>query len=73
MNPHYSMVIQWSDEDRAFIVTLPEFDDNQTHGDTYQEAVQNGQEALELLIETYRADGLSLPEPRVLKCAPTVA
>ena len=25
MTPHYSMVIQWSDEDQTFVVSLPEF------------------------------------------------
>src|SRR5258707_7220194 len=63
MNSHYSMEIHWSDEDHAFIVTLPEFPVCQTHGATYDEAVKNGQEALELIIETYRADGRELPEP----------
>src|SRR5438093_7862525 len=35
----YSMVIQWSDEDEAYIVSLPEFGGCKTHGATYQEAV----------------------------------
>ena len=64
MNCHYSMVLQWSDEDQAFLVTLPEFDrSSQTHGSTYEEAARNGSEVLELLIETYHAEGRPLPAP----------
>ena len=25
---HYSMIIQWSDEERLFLVTIPEFSDH---------------------------------------------
>jgi predicted RNase H-like HicB family nuclease len=28
---HYSMVIQWSDEDHAYMVSVPEFPGNFTH------------------------------------------
>jgi antitoxin HicB len=65
----YSMIIQWSDEDQAYIVTLPEFSNCRTHGETYEEAVKNGEEVLELLIETYREDGKPLPEPNLLQAA----
>jgi predicted RNase H-like HicB family nuclease len=67
MIPHYSMEINWSDEDQAFVVTLPEFPICQTHGATYSEAVKNGQEALELLIETFQQEGRELPEPLTLE------
>jgi predicted RNase H-like HicB family nuclease len=64
MTHHYSMIIQWSDEDSVFVVSLPEFGDGcKTHGATYGDAVKNGQEAIELLIDTYQADGRPLPEP----------
>jgi antitoxin HicB len=63
MTCRYSMAIQWSDEDDAFIVTLPEFHGTKTHGSTYEEAAKNGREVLELLIETYQAEGQELPQP----------
>lgn len=59
----YSMVIQWSDEDKAFIVTLPDFGGCKTHGDTYEEAARMGHEVLESLIDWHRAEGQPLPEP----------
>ncbi len=46
----YSMVIEWSDEDNAFIVTVPELVGCRTHGQTYEEAVKNGQEVLEMFV-----------------------
>ena len=64
MSQHYSIVIQWSDEDNAYLVILPEFGPQlQTHGDTYDEALKNAQEVLELLNETYQAEGWELPQP----------
>lgn len=64
MKCQYSMIIQWSDEDQIYIVTLPEFGPYaKTHGSTYEEAARMGQEVLEMLIESYEAEGLPLPEP----------
>jgi predicted RNase H-like HicB family nuclease len=54
---HFSMLIQWSEEDNVFVVTLPEFDHCKTHGSTYEEAVKNAEEVLELLVEAYSAEG----------------
>lgn len=66
---HYSMIIEWSEVDQAFLVTLPEWADRvntpSTHGDTYEEAVRNGNEVLELLIESTLEDGDPLPQPKV--------
>jgi antitoxin HicB len=65
---HYSMVIQWSDEDQAYVVSFPEWEAQgligHTHGNTYAEAVSNGQDVLQMLIESAQAEGESLPVPR---------
>jgi len=65
----YRMVIQWSQEDNCFLVGLPDFpgQDWRTHGETYEEAVIRGKEALEFLIESYLADKETLPESLVLR------
>jgi len=50
----YTIIIQWSDEDECFVVTLPEFTDVMqpcSHADTYEEALKNAQEVLELLFD----------------------
>lgn len=63
----YQMIIQWSDEDNCFLVSLPDFPGQhwRTHGNTYEEAVSNGKEALESLIVSYKADNEPLPEPTI--------
>ncbi len=61
----YTIVIQWSNEDDCFVVFLPEFEDVMqpvTHGETYQEAFNNAQEVLELLVESSLEEGKELPE-----------
>lgn len=64
MKSRYSILIQWSDEDQCYIVSLPEFGKYaKTHGDTYEEAIKNAQEVLELLIE----ENNNLPQPNVYK------
>ncbi len=66
---HYSMIIQWSDEDNAYIVTVPELPGCRTHGKTYEEALRQGQDAIATWIDGSRDLGLPIPEPRILKTA----
>lgn len=64
--PRYSMVIEWSDEDQVYIVSLPEWGDFvHTHGDTYEEALHRGKELIDALTVSRRERGESLPKPRV--------
>lgn len=70
MSAHYSIVIQWSDQDEKYVVSLPEFGPYaHTHGNTYEEALENAQEVLELLVETYQVEGKPLPQPQTLQAA----
>jgi antitoxin HicB len=66
---YYEMVIQWSDEDEAFLVSFPEWADYLeqpvTHGATYQEAARKGERVLENLIATAQHEGDPLPTPLV--------
>lgn len=65
---HYSMLLEWSEEDQAYLVTLPEWSERvmmpATHGNTYVEVVKNGQEVLELLVESATQNSESLPTPK---------
>ncbi len=63
----YSMIIEWSDEDNAFIVTVPELSGCRTHGATYEEAVKQGQEAIEGWIDAARADEDNIPTPKTFQ------
>ena len=66
--PRFSMVIEWSDEDCAYIVSFPEWEAQHVHanihGATYEEAAANGRDLLEFLIESAQEEGEPLPTPR---------
>ena len=58
----YTMLIEWSNEDQIYIVTLPEFGNYcKTHGETYLEAAKNGEEVVEMLLESLERDNLPAP------------
>jgi len=61
---HYSMTIAWSDEDHAFIVTVPELPGCRTHGHTYEEAVRQAEDAIGTWLDGAREDGQLVPPPR---------
>jgi predicted RNase H-like HicB family nuclease len=67
----YSILIQWSQEDLCYVVTLPEFADRViqpcTDGATYEEAARHDQEVVESLVDLYQEQGWSLPNPKTLQ------
>ncbi len=64
MNPcHYSMLIQWDEEDNIYVVSVPELK-VKTHGKTYEEAVKNALEVIELWLEVAIQDGRPIPPPQ---------
>ena len=71
MKTNYSMIIQWSEIDQIFLVTIPEFVDRVrmpcTHGDTHEEAAKHGLEVIETFLEIWEEEGKSIPEPRTLE------
>ena len=68
MKSDYTIIIQWSDEDNCYVVSLPEWGEFcHTHGDSYEEALKNAQEVLELLIESALNNNEPLPEPKLFQ------
>lgn len=69
----YSMIVQWSDEDQLYLVTIPEFADRVvmpcTHGTTRETAIRNAEEVIEMYLEAWQAEGESIPEPSTLQIA----
>ncbi len=61
----YSIIIQWSDRNDAYLANVPELPGCHTHGDTYQEALKNALEVIELWIEAAEKDGLPIPPPKI--------
>jgi antitoxin HicB len=60
----YQMVIEWSDEDRCYVSTLPAWQNARTHGKTLAKAAQRGHEVLQMLIDSALANGNVIPEPQ---------
>ncbi|OUC13076.1 MAG: hypothetical protein B0A82_18895 [Alkalinema sp. CACIAM 70d] len=63
----YTMIIQWSEEDQLYLVHCPDFPWQQfiTYGRTYQEAAENGQEALAGLIAVLQDNNQPIPTPSI--------
>ena len=64
MNSRYELVIYWSQDDDCFVVEVPELPGCMSDGKTYQEAVSNAETVIAEWIETARALGRSIPEPK---------
>jgi len=64
VEPRYELIIFWSDEDRAFVVDVPELPGCMAHGATREEALHSAEEAIELWLEVAREDGRVIPEPK---------
>ena len=60
---HYSMIIQWDSRDNIFVVRVPELPGCVTHGETYEEAVKQGLDAIESWVMTAVANNEPLPPP----------
>ena len=67
MNDRYSIIIQWSVKDNCFVATLPEWKHCHAVGKSYEEALNNAQKAIALLIRTSLADGKIIPEAQTFQ------
>ena len=61
---HYHINVFWSDEDGCWIADVPDLKYCSAHGDTPAEAIASIQDAIEGWLETARAHGMPIPEPR---------
>ncbi|MGK5086927.1 type II toxin-antitoxin system HicB family antitoxin [Bdellovibrionota bacterium FG-2] len=59
----YKIEINWSTEDEAYIVRVPELPGCVTHGDTPEHALQMAHEAVDGYIESLKRRGLPVPKP----------
>ena len=66
---NYSIVIEWSDVDQCYVVTLPEWAEQYAmpcgEGQTYDEALQSAKDALETFIDLAHRDQIPLPLPHI--------
>ena len=60
----YEMILWWSDEDRAYVVDVPELPGCMAHGKTRIQAIKNAEEAIAFWIKTAKEDGEPIPAPK---------
>lgn len=64
MKARYEMIIYWSDEDKAFLVEVPELSGCMADGSTYQKSVANAEVVISEWIDTARELGRHIPQPK---------
>lgn len=64
MTIRYEMIIYWSSEDDAFVVEVPELPGCMADGETYQAAVANAEVIIQEWIDTAKALGRPIPQPK---------
>jgi predicted RNase H-like HicB family nuclease len=64
------MVVQWSEADQAYVVTLPEWEGRVfnpvTHGDSYEQAIVHAHGALSALVASAQQRDKPLPAPHII-------
>jgi predicted RNase H-like HicB family nuclease len=60
----YETIIYWSAEDGAYLAEVPELPGCMAHGDSYESALANAKEAIQLWIDTANEFSDPIPEPR---------
>jgi predicted RNase H-like HicB family nuclease len=61
---NYEIIVYWSNEDNSFIAEIPELAGCMTDGQTYVEAIQNAEIAINEWIETAQLMGRDIPVAR---------
>lgn len=65
--PKYSLIVEWSDEDNAWVGRCPELIYGGVHGDDQQAVFNELMEAVDEAVAIFREDGRKLPEPSLSK------
>ncbi len=60
----YELILYWSDEDQAYIAEAPELAGCMADGESYQAALANVEVIIQEWIETAKALGRPIPEPK---------
>jgi len=64
MTIRYEMIVYWSEEDKAFLVEVPELPGCMADGASYQEAITNAEVIVREWIETAEQLGRPIPQPK---------
>ena len=60
----YEIILYWSDDDGAYIAEVPELPGCAADGASYAEAIRNAEIVIDEWIETARAVGRPVPDPK---------
>lgn len=63
----YSALLQWSEEDNAYIATVPELPGLSAFGSSQEEVAMELSIAMKAYLEVMEEDGEEIPEPELLK------
>ena len=71
MNPadRYHLVVYWSDEDQCYVGLCPDLFYGGTHGDDPEQVFKDIRAIVAGVVESYKAEGKPLPQPRDLVAA----
>jgi len=65
MPSKHSIVIQWSEEDKVFIASVPELPGLSSFGNTPEEAIKELGVAKEIFLKVMEEDGDEIPDPDI--------
>jgi predicted RNase H-like HicB family nuclease len=60
----YEIIIYWSVDDQAYVAEVPELSGCMAHGDSYDTALVNIKDAMDLWIVTAKEFNDPIPEPK---------
>lgn len=64
MDKKYEIIIFWSFEDNAYVAEVPELPGCMADGQTYQKALSNAEQIIDVWIETATKLGRAIPQPK---------
>lgn len=60
----YEMIIYWDNQDKIFVVDVPELPGCMSHGKSKREAIDNAENAINFWIKTAIEDDVKIPKPK---------
>ena len=60
----YEIIIYWDNQDKCYVVDVPELPGCKAHGSSYDKALSEAKEAIALWIETAEEFGDPVPQPK---------
>ena len=60
----YEIIIHWDNQDNLYVAEVPELPGCCAHGSSYDEALANAKEAIQLWIDTANEFGDHIPVPK---------